>query len=370
MERRAFGNTGLQTSLLGFGGFHLLEIPLAEASHLLNAYLDAGGNYIETAASYGDGESERKIGRSVAGRRGEYVLVTKTAERKKQGCLEQLNRSLRLLGTDHVDGLLMHAVGTMADLETLLGPDGALEGAEQAIHDGKARFVGISMHGQPDVLIAALKAYDFSAVMTTVNYYDRFNFPEIEDTLLPLAGEKGTAVILMKPLADGLLWRSPSQAFRFAFSQPVSVVVSGINSRDMLETDLGLAEEFVPMTETEKETLYGDSVELGRYVCRQCGKCLPCPEGIDIPALFKLEGYFDRQMADGVVTNAAEYALKERLRFWFGNRDLARSLYRDAAVKADRCTGCGQCTPRCPYGIDIPRKLSIVDYKLAGKEIY
>ena len=369
MERRPFGKTGLSTSLLGFGGFHLLEIPRREAEYLLNRYLDAGGNYIETAAGYGDGESELKIGSSVARRRGEFVLATKTGERGAKGCMEQLERSLKNLGTDHVDVLLMHAVGTMDDLDRILAPGGALEAAERAVRAGKARHVGISMHGQPDVLVAALKAYGFAAVMTTINYYDRFNFPEIEGELLPLARERGAAVILMKPLADGLLWQSPERALRYAMGQPVAIVVAGVNNRQMLETDLAIAESFTPMSDGEKEALYRDAVELGDYVCRQCGKCLPCPEGIDIPLLCRLEGYYDRQMADGTVTNAAEYALKERLRFWFGNSEMARSRYQAVAVKADRCTACGQCSPRCPYGIDIPRKLSIVDYKLGDRKV-
>ncbi|MCG8402462.1 MAG: aldo/keto reductase, partial [Firmicutes bacterium] len=77
MEKRKFGKTGLETSILGYGGFHLLEIPLIEANYLLNRYLDMGGNYIETAASYGDGESELKIGRVVSNRRSDYILATK-----------------------------------------------------------------------------------------------------------------------------------------------------------------------------------------------------------------------------------------------------------------------------------------------------
>src|SRR5450756_1546360 len=248
MEKRDFGNTGLRTSLLGFGGFHLLEIPLAEAKVLLNSYLDAGGNYIETAFGYGDGESERKIGRSVSHRRDEYTLVTKTGERGRQGCLDSLDRSLENLQTDHVDVLLMHAVGTMEELDALLSPEGAVAGAEQAVREGKARFIGLSMHGQPDVLVEALRRYPFRAVMTTINYYDHFNFPEIEDILLPLAHSRNTAVILMKPVADGLLYRSAEPAFRYAFSQPVSVVVAGINNRAMLAADLAYAESFVPMS--------------------------------------------------------------------------------------------------------------------------
>ncbi len=370
MEKRKFGKTGLETSILGFGGFHLIEIPVSEAEYLLNGYLDAGGNYIETAASYADGESERKIGRSVAHRRDDYILATKTGERTKQKCLDSLDRSLKNLRTDHVDLFIMHAVGTMAELDTILGPGGAVEGALQAKREGKVKNIGISMHGQPDVLIRALKEYDFDAVMSTINYYDRCNFPEIEDVLVPLALGKETAIILMKPVGDGLLWKSPQQAFRYAFSRPASVIVAGINNREMLESDLKFAEEFIPMTEQEEELLFKNAPELGNYVCRQCDECTVCPEGIRIPEIFRYEGYFDRQMADGIVTNAAEYALKDRLRFWFGNKDMARERYKALDIKADKCTSCGVCSPKCPYGIDIPRKLSIADYKLAGKDIF
>ncbi len=370
MEKRKFGRTGLETSILGFGGFHLLEIPLDEANYLLNSYLDAGGNYIETAAGYGDGESERKIGRSVAHRRKEFILATKTAERTKLKCMESLDKSLHNLKTDYIDLFIMHAVGTMSDLDLILSPGGALEGALQAKREGKINHIGISMHGQPDVLIRALKEYDFDAVMTTINYYDRFNFPEIEEELVPLALEKGTAIILMKPIADGLLWKSTHPAFRYAFTQPAAVIVAGINNREMLETDLEYAENFVPMSGDEMQRLFFEAPELGNYVCRQCGKCNEHCKEIPIQEIFKYEGYFDRQMADGTVSNAAEYSLKERLRFWFGNRELAMERYRALEVKADSFNQFKECIPVCPYGIDIPRKLSIADYKLAGKEIY
>lgn len=370
MEKRAFGKTGLSTSLLGFGGFHLLEIPFKEADYLLNRYLDEGGNYIETAAGYGEGRSELKIGKAVGQRRDEYVLVTKSGDRDKAGCAASIERSLGYLQTDHVDVLLMHAVSTMAELETLLAPGGAMEAAEQARQAGKVRFIGISMHGVPDVLIRALKQYPFEAVMTTINYYDRFNFPEIEGQLVPLAHEKGSAIILMKPVGDGLLWKSAGPAFRYAFSRNVSVVVSGINNRAMLESDLRYLADYTPMTPAEEDELFMTAPELGNYVCRQCGKCLPCPQGLNIPEIFKYEGYFDRQMADGVINDPAEFALKERLRFWFSNSEQAKQLYSALEVKADQCNDCRECLPRCPYHIDIVSKMAMVDYKLGEKNIF
>ena len=131
MEYRAFGKTGLKTSMLGFGGFHLVEIPLREAEKLLNAYLDAGGNYIETASSYGNGESERKIGRSIMHRRHEFILVSKIHSRDKQGAATEIDEILLRLNTDHLDCLLMHAVSSLAELNTILSGGGAYEAAVQ-----------------------------------------------------------------------------------------------------------------------------------------------------------------------------------------------------------------------------------------------
>jgi predicted aldo/keto reductase-like oxidoreductase len=124
------------------------------------------------------------------------------------------------------------------------------------------------------------------------------------------------------------------------------------------------------MTDDEKESLYKNAPELGNYVCRQCGLCTPCHEGLPIYEIFRYEGYFDRQMANGTVKDAAEYALRDRLRFWFGNREMAVEKYAALNIKADKCTKCGECIPKCPYGIDIIRKLEIADFKLAGKKIY
>lgn len=369
MEYREFGKTGLKTSILGFGGYHLLEIPLKEAEKLLNKYLDAGGNYIETAYGYGNGESEKKIGRSVMKRRDEFILTSKIDERDRHGAASRIDEILQNLNTDHLDLLLMHAVSSIDELDTILSEGGAFEAAMEAKKAGKIRFIGISMHGWPGPLIEALNRDCFDAVMSTVNYYDRFNYPEIEEELLPLANKKGAGIILMKPIADGFLYRSAPEAFRYAFSKPVSVVVTGINNEQMLADDLGYAENFVPMSPEEEAELYKNAAELGNYVCRQCGKC-SCPKGIDIQEVFASEGYFDRQMARGIVEDTAQYALSDRLRFWFGNQELGRKRYSRLKVHGDACDDCGECLAMCPYNIDIPSKMHLSDYKLSGKGIY
>ncbi|RKX84013.1 MAG: hypothetical protein DRP57_06755 [Spirochaetes bacterium] len=110
METREFGKTGEKLSILGLGGFHLLEISDREATQIINIYLDKGGNYIETAPEYGAGESERKVGIALKSRRNECFLTTKCHLRDKAGANKSIEESLTRLHTDHVDLLILHHV--------------------------------------------------------------------------------------------------------------------------------------------------------------------------------------------------------------------------------------------------------------------
>jgi len=255
LPHRALGRTGLSLSIIGFGGYHLVEASLKDAGYLLNSYLDQGGNYIETAASYGDGASEAKIGQAVAHRRREYVLASKTTARDGRGCRADLEASLARLRCDHLDILFMHSVGRLADLAALTAPGGALEAAVAARDQGLIHYIGITAHGLPDALIAALRQFDFDVLMTGLNYFDRFNFPAVEDVLLPQAAAAGTGILAMKPLADGLLARSAEDAFAYALSLPVASVVTGINTAAQLDLDLHIARTYAPRPDGEGQAL-------------------------------------------------------------------------------------------------------------------
>ena len=364
MEQRALGTTGLSLSVLGFGGFHLVEIASVDAARLLNGYLDAGGNYIETAAGYGDGASESKIGAAVSHRRGQYVLATKSTERTRDGFLASLDRSLRNLRTDHVDLMYMHAVQTAAEAEAILAPGGAMEGAERARKAGKLRFVAISGHGRPDGLLHAVKRYRFDALMTVFNYFDRFNVPAVDTELVPLCRDKGTGLIAMKAFGDGYLYRSPVASLRYALSMPVATIVAGMNTDALLKTDLDMVSRLGPMSEAEKQELYRTAPELGRYVCRFCGKC--AVDGFDPQTVFQLEAVYDRQMDDLQVADAAQYALRERLKSWFAQQEAARRDYAALGRRVDPSHDYRRLSALCPYGIDVDRKLKIAHGKLSA----
>jgi len=363
MQKRTLGKTGLELSVLGIGGFHLCEIPTADATGLLNAYLDEGGTYLETAASYGDGISEIRIGRAVSHRRDAYVLATKSGQRDAAGFAAELDRSLANLRTDRVDIVFIHGVQSPAEIDQVLAPGGAMEAALAARQAGKVRFIGVTGHGRPDGLLAALPRFEFDVLMTGFNYLDRFNYPAVERDLVPLARERGTALLAMKALADGFLYRSPEPALRYALALPVACVVVGANSPAMLKRDIAIARSWTAMNGAEREELFLSAPELGDYVCRLCGRCRE--EGFDPQQVFLLEGLYDRQMDDGRVDDAARYALRERLKGWFDQGETARDEYAALAAKVDPDRDYRHLNERCPYGIDVDRKLKLAHAKLS-----
>lgn len=365
MEKRTLGKTGEEISLFGIGGFHLLEIGQSAIDQILNLYLDVGGNYIESSSLYGKGASEQKISRSVGHRRQEFLLATKVGERDSKGASRTLERSLENLRTDHVDIWFMHAVQTKEDADQLLAPEGALEAAEKAKKEGKVRFIGISGHGQPVGLLPAMEEYTFDALMTVTNFYDHLNYPDVDNILIPLAQRKGTAIIGMKAIGDGYLWRSVEIAMRYAWSLPVSTVVVGINTLEFLKQHLVFAEIFRPMSAKEIDHLYQTAPEFREYVCRQCKDC-NVSDTLPLKRIFELEGWYDRQMWDGKVINSEDYSIRMRLGPWFGQQELARTSYKLEGIQVNPEKDYTHLNDRCPYIVNILSKLRIAQAKLTS----
>lgn len=169
----------------------------------------------------------------------------------------------------------------------------------------------------------------------------------------------------MKALADGFLYRTPEPAIRYSLSLPISTLVLGINTREYLQQDLDIVNRFTPMDEKEKEALFQNALELGTYVCRQCGRCDGISD-LNPSEIFLLEGEYDRQMDDGTVPDPARFALAERLKFWFVQYESAIRKYKDRTIHVAPEKDYSNLNRTCPYGIDIDRKLKLVHSKLSG----
>ncbi|MBD3290714.1 aldo/keto reductase [candidate division KSB1 bacterium] len=367
MQKRQLGKTELELSIMGMGGFHLVETPQADVGIILNTYLDRGGNYIETAADYGDGLSEKKIAHAVSNRRQDYFLASKCSRRTKKEAMESIERSLKNLRTDYLDIIFMHGVQSIAEAKQIFAPGGAIEAVVQCQQEKKVRYIGITGHGQPDALIYAIRHHHYDLLMTGFNYFDRFNFPKTEQILIKECLEKDVGLLGMKALADGYLYSSVESGIRYTLSLPISSLILGVNTLEYLERDLAVIENFEPMTEEEQEELFSKAPELGNYVCRLCGDCDTAE--FRPSQIFLMEGEYDRQMDDGTVPGPAQYALRERLKHWFAQTDSARERYQHYPRKVDPNADYNHLNEKCPYGINIDRKLKLAHSKLSKGDV-
>ncbi len=257
LPARPLGRTGHQVGIFSLGGQATLEQPGAteESVAIINRALDLGVNYIDTAAAYGRGQSERYIGAVMKARRNEVFLASKTHSRSYSGSMRLLEQSLKNLQTDHLDLWQLHNVRTQEDLDKIFAPDGAIKALERARNEGTVRFLGITGHYDPFVLKKAIQQYPFDTVLMSLNAADKHN-RSFMDNLLPFAVERQLGIIGMKVPARGRIFRpdgitSMELAMRYVLTLPVSTIIVGISTMQELEEDIGYARAFRPMTEQE-----------------------------------------------------------------------------------------------------------------------
>ena len=262
MEKRRLGRTEWQTTLLGFGGAYigLHELSMKDAVAVVNRVLDLGINYVDTASQYAD--SQEKIGQVMRTRRREVFLATKVLQRTRDSAEEEIRESLRKLQTDHVDLLQVHGASDMEILEQVFGPGGALEAVVEAQRAGLTRFIGITSHKRPGVLAEALRRFDFDTILVPVSMLDHF-VDDFVPVVLPIARERDMGVIGMKPLASMVL-PDVDSALRWAFGQPVDVIIAGMSSVAHVETDVAIAESFVALSPEEQEAMLGEVRHLAK----------------------------------------------------------------------------------------------------------
>lgn len=287
MPVRNLGRTGVSVGIFSLGGQAAVEQPnhVAVAVPIIERALDLGVNYIDTSARYGGDEarwSERYIGEVMKRRRSEAILASKTHDRTRDESLRLLERSLRLLNTDHLDLWQIHNLSKMEEVDRIFAKDGAMEALISAREKGLVRFLGVTGHADPDVLIEAIRRFPFDTVLMAVNAADRYRLPFAEK-LLPLAVEKEMGIIGMKVPARGRLlstWRPPAKgdrhganvpgtlsmrdAMRYVLSLPVSTVIVGCDSVAQLEENVSIAREFRPLSAAQMAALEGKAQPVHR----------------------------------------------------------------------------------------------------------
>ena len=260
IHRRQFGRHPDLVSMIGLGGYHLGKAKtVAEAVRIVHEAIDAGVNFLDNAWEYHDGESERRMGRAIADRRGSVFLMTKvcTHGRDAKVAMRQLNESLRRLRTDYLDLWQIHECVYDNDPDRHYVRGGVVEALERAKAQGKVRYVGFTGHKNPEIHLRMLSfGFPYDACQLPLNGFDA-EFRSFQSRVLPELQRQNIAAIGMKSLGgDGRVVKRKAarvaDALRYAMSLPVCTTVSGIDSLRVLRQNLRIARGFTPMSARER----------------------------------------------------------------------------------------------------------------------
>jgi aryl-alcohol dehydrogenase-like predicted oxidoreductase len=256
IPRRPLGNTGVQVSIIGVGGYHLGSADgLDEARLIVDTAIDAGINFFDNAWDYHYGKSEEWLGAALKGKRDRVILMTKvcTHGRDKQVALRMLEESLRRLQTDHLDVWQIHEVIYDNDPDLIFRPNGAAEALAQAKKDGKVRFVGFTGHKDPSIHLKMLSYnFPFNTVQMPLNCLDA-TFRSFETQVLPEVQRRGIAALGMKSMGGsgemiGSGAVTAAEALQYAMSLPVATTISGMQSLGVLKQNLEVVRGFQPLS--------------------------------------------------------------------------------------------------------------------------
>ena len=258
IPRRIFGQTGVSLSLIGLasGRFHLTGSD-KDAVALTRRAVDLGINYFDTAHTYWGGHSEEIYGVALRPTRKNVFITTKSNKRTRHGAEEDLATSLRRLQTDYVDLWQVHEIKTLAEVETVFGPGGAIEAFESAKKAGKARFIGFTGHYDPAVHLEMLRRYQkWDSILMPLHIADPL-FLSFEKQVLPLAVERGMGIQGMKNFGNARLLSafSISECLSYVLSLPIHCTAVGCTTIGQLEDDARIAGAFQPLGEDQLASL-------------------------------------------------------------------------------------------------------------------
>ena len=270
IEKRAFGKTGEQLSIIGFGGIVVCDTEQPEANEIVAEAVDTGINYFDVAPSYCKGQAEERLGPALEPYRKNVFLACKTAKRDKEGAEAELQQSLKDLKTDYFDLYQLHAMTTEKDLEKAMGAGGAIETFVKAKEKGMVRYLGFSAHSA-EIALALMEQFDFDSVLFPINWVCTFN-ANFGPQVIEKAREKGVARLALKAMAKTRwakdekrdypkCWYKPvtdpeetDLAVRFTLSQDITATIPPGDLR-LFQKALDIASEFQPLTDVELGTL-------------------------------------------------------------------------------------------------------------------
>lgn len=370
MHYRRFGKTDLSLSVFSLGTMRsLTSAETFQAT--VNTAINQGINHIETAQGYGQsevflGKALRQLDKSARSR---LIITTKIPPMPDAAAMtERLEASLNRLQVETIDCLAVHGINTPQHLAWVQDPNGCMVALQKARAAGKIRHIGFSTHGPQAVIQQAIATGLFAFV--NLHYY--FFFPH-HDPVVTFAQQQDMGVFIISPADKGGQLHTPPDTlrqlcapfdplhltYRWLLSDPrVTTLSMGPAMPEELARPLAVADRTESLTPEEIVVLQrlqaASQTMLGSEQCHQCYACLPCPEAINIPEVLRL-----RNLAiayDMTSFGKYRYRMFENAGHWFPGR------------KANRCTDCGDCLPRCPTQLPIPTLLRDTHQRLNGPE--
>jgi predicted aldo/keto reductase-like oxidoreductase len=265
MLYRQLGSTREVVSAIGLGGHHIgRQKDEKDSIAIIRAAIDAGVTFLDNSWDYHDGGGEIRMGKALKdGYRQKVFLMTKIDGRTRKAAAEQIDESLKRLQTDVIDLIQHHEVIRMEDPDRIFAPGGAQEAVEAARKAGKVRYAGFTGHKDPAVHLRMLEVakahgFKFDTAQMPLNVLDA-HFRSFGTHVVPVLLREGIGVLGMKSMGDGLVLKSgaatPQECLRYALSLPTSVVITGIDSLDILKQDLEVVKTFQPLNEKEMADL-------------------------------------------------------------------------------------------------------------------
>ena len=324
MKQVTLGRTGITVNRNGFGALPVQRVSKEEGARLLRKAYENGINFFDTARAYTD--SEEKIGMGLADVRDRIILATKTGQTTPEGFWKDLETSLALLKTDHVDIYQFHNPSFCPKPGDGFG---LYEAMLEAKKQGKIRFIGITNHR----LAVAGEAVE-SGLYDTLQFPFSYLASEKEEELVRLCAQKNVGFICMKALSGGLITRSDA-AYAYLAQFENTLPIWGIQRESELDEFLSYQDNPPVLTPEMTALIEKDRRELAGEFCRGCGYCMPCPQGIEINTCARMSLLLRRSPAAGWLTEKSQAMMK----------------------KVENCVQCGQCKAKCPYGLDTPALL-------------
>ena len=266
MPYRTLGSTGQMVSCIGVGGWHLSLKHVDEglAERIVRTAIDRGINFMDNSWDYNEGESERRMGKALRdGYREKAFVMTKVDGRSKKEAAKQLDESLKRLKVDYVDLVQHHEVIRYEDPHRIFDEEGANAALLEARAAGKLRYIGFTGHKDPRIHLHTLEValehgFKFDTVQMPLNVMDA-HYRSFEKLVLPELVRQGIGVLGMKAMANGILLKSntatPVECLHYALNLSTSVVITGIDSLELLDQAFEAAQAFRPMSDDEVSAL-------------------------------------------------------------------------------------------------------------------